>query len=255
MLGSMLVKKFGPACLGVDLPQVDVTVPGSIQPVIDQFRPDVIINAAALTDVDHCETHPVEADRVNRLGVGLLAETGIRLIAISTDQVFTDGGGVMLDEQSPVNPVNEYAAGKLRGEKIALENPENCVVRTSWLMGDRGMIPWMGERLTSRGEVSAVTNQTSCITLVDHLADALEVLAFDKSFSGLYHCVNPGAVTPFFLACLARMRIGRGRVVPVEWEQLALPAKRPVWSALGTRREITLPPMEEAIEICLRRIL
>ncbi len=78
-------------------------------------------------------------------------------------------------------------------------------------------------------------------------------MAFDDGHRGLYHCVNPGGVTPFFLACSLRQRLRRGRVIPVEWGQLGLPAPRPLWSALGTRREIKMPPLEEAMEIWLKK--
>ncbi len=179
----------------------------------------------------------------------------MRLITISTDHVFTDGGGEYLTEESPVNPANGYAVSKLRGEAAALENPANAVVRTSWLTGEKGMLPWMADRLRSGGEVSAVADQTACATFVDSLVDALETMVFDEDHRGLYHCVNPGGVTPFTLACGLKQRFPGGRVIPVEWSQLGLPAPRPLWSALGTRREIEMPPLEEAMEKWLRKIL
>lgn len=255
MLGRELVKRFGDTCLGVDLPEADVAVPGSILPVVDGYRPDVIVNTAAITGVDLCEKNPSLAEDVHHRGVAILTGTGVRLITISTDHVFTDGGGEYLTETSPVNPVNRYAASKYRGETAALENPANAVVRTSWLVGKKGMLPWMADRLKTLGEVSAVADQTACVTFVEDLAEALETMAFDDGHRGLYHCVNPGWVTPFFLACSLRQRLRRGRVIPVEWGQLGLPAPRPIWSALGTHREIEMPPLEEAMEIWLRKIL
>ncbi|MFA6619330.1 MAG: NAD(P)-dependent oxidoreductase [Candidatus Neomarinimicrobiota bacterium] len=255
MLGFMLTAELGDLCLGVDLPEADITLASSILPFIKKYNPDVIVNTAAITDVDSCERNPRLADAVHNRGVRILSETGVRLITISTDQVFYDGRGIPLTEKSPVMPVNEYSASKLKGEKAALENPANCVVRTSWLNGSGGMISRMAKRLDNGGTVTAVADQTSCITLTEHLAQALLLMVFDESRRGLYHCVNPGPVTPFYLACLLRRETGRGRVVPVEWADLSLPAKRPVWSALESEREITMPPFEEAMKICMKKIL
>jgi len=255
MLGSLLAAELGDACVGVDLPGGDIADPSSIHPLIREIKPDVIVNAAAITDVDRCELNPAQADYVHHQGVKVLTGTGIRLVTVSTDQVFTDGKGRPLLESDPVEPVNAYALSKRRGEQAALENPANCVVRTSWLSGSTGMIPSMAKRLIEGGTVSAVVDQTACITLVEHLAAVVVKMAFDENHRGLYHCVNPGPVTPFYLACLLRRKIGRGQVVPVEWASLSLPAKRPVWSALGSERKTAMPHFEEAMELCLRKIL
>ena len=255
MLGSFLAGKLGQDCLGVDLPLVDIGDPSKVTALIEDYKPDVIVNAAAITDVDRCETHPALADHVHNRGVRVLAGTGIRLVTVSTDQVFSDGKGRLLVESDPVEPVNAYALSKLRGERAALANPSNCVVRTCWLTGSSGMIPRMAHRLQKGETVSAVADQTACITILEHLAEVLITMAFDESYRGLYHCVNPGPVTPFFIACRLNQEIGIGRVVPVEWGSLSLPAKRPVWSAMGTERDISMPNFEEAMEICLKKIL
>lgn len=255
MLGSLLVEELEGKCLGADLPEADVTHRSKMFSLVREYRPDVIINAAAITDVDFCQTNPHKAMAVHHDGVRILTETGVRLVTLSTDHVFTDGRGEPVTESRPVDPVNVYAETKLLGEKAALENPVNCVVRISWLVGERGMLPWMAARL-GRGEtLPAVADQTGCITLAEDLVKVLLQMAFDETRSGLYHCVNPGPVTPFGLACTISRRMGTGRVVPVEWRELSLPARRPLWSALGTERDIAMPPYEEAMEICLKKIL
>ena len=251
MLGTELVRKLGNRCSGSDLPDFDVTVMDSVRSRVSDYKPHVIINAAAITDVDYCEINPEEAEKVHCGGVENLCASGTRVITLSTDHVFTDGLGIPINESSETNPVNQYARGKLKGELIALENPGNCVVRTSWLFGEKGMLPRFVEKLNSDSEIRAVADQTSCITFVESLADALILMAFDESMSGLYHCVNPGAVSPFTLACRLSVRLGRGRVTPINWESLGLAAPRPVWSVLGTERSVNLPPLEEALgQIC-----
>ncbi len=255
MLGSRLMRLLGSKGVGLDLPDLDVTDRGSVKKAVHLLNPDVILNVSALTDVDFCERNPDAAEKVHHEAVKNLADTGVRLITISTDQVFTSSDNRYLLESDPTEPVNIYASSKLRGEASALEYPGNSVVRTSWLFGEKGLLPWIVRKLLTEGTVTAVTDQTSCLTSVDSLAEVLVNMAFDEGRSGLYHCVNPGAVTPYELACTVRNRIGKGTVHGTNWAQLALPAPRPVWSALGTERSIKLPPLEEVMELCLQKML
>ncbi len=143
MLGLELVKRFGDRCLGVDLPEADVTVP-------EAYCRSLTVTAGCHSE--HRGHHRCGSLRKESVPGGecasrwvtILAGTGVRLITISTDHVFTDGGGEYLTETSPVNPVNRYAASKYRGEAAALENPANAVVRTSWLVGKKECSPgWL----------------------------------------------------------------------------------------------------------------
>jgi dTDP-4-dehydrorhamnose reductase len=255
MLGSRLMKLLGSRAAGFDLPDFDVTDPGCVRKTVARVRPDVIINASAITDVDYCEQNPEAAERVHHYGVRNLAVSGVRLVSVSTDQVFNDGRGLYIPESHPAEPVNVYAASKLRGETAALLYQGNAIVRTSWLFGNRGLLPWLIRKLIDSGSVTAVTDQTACVTSVECLAKALAGIACDQSRTGIYHCVNKGAVTPYELACRVRDRIKTGTVVATEWKQLSLPAPRPIWSALGTEREVELPPLEEVMEKCLKEML
>jgi dTDP-4-dehydrorhamnose reductase len=251
MLGKALMARLGAGCTGLDLPELDITSVSSIQAALLAYTPDVIINTAAITDVDRCQREPDLADAVHRLGVLNLAKTGVRLITISTDQVFQSGGGDYITESAIPEPSNTYALSKLRGEEHALGFRGNCVIRTSWLFGKKGMLPGMIRTLNDGGSVRAVCDQTSSVTYAGHLADAIMRAVFDEERQGLYHCVNRGAVTPFVLACSAREMLGRGSVIPCRWRDLSLPAPRPIWSALGTERDLQLPPLKEAVDICV----
>ena len=255
MLGSGLMRLLGSKGVGLDLPDFDVTDMGSVTEAVSLLKPDVILNTSALTDVDFCQRNPEAAEQVHHTAVKNLSDTGIRLVTISTDQVFTNSDNGYLLESDPTEPANIYASTKLRGEASALEHPGNSVVRTSWLFGEKGLLPWIVRKLLTEGTVTAVTDQTSCLTSVGSLAETLVDMAFDEERSGLYHCVNRGAVTPYELACTVRNRIGKGTVRETNWAQLALPAPRPVWSALGTERSIELPSLEEVMELCLQRML
>lgn len=255
MLGSEVMKLLGSTGVGFDLPDFDITDSRCVTSAIKEVRPDVILNTSALTDVDYCEKNPDAAESVHHTGVKNLVDTGIRVVTVSTDQVFTNGSTRYLLESDPTQAANVYAATKLRGEAAALVNPGNTVVRTSWLFGAKGLLPWIVTKLINQEVVTAVTDQTSCLTSVVSLAEILVDIAVDENKTGLFHCVNRGAITPYELACTVRDRIGAGVVRSTQWAQLALPAPRPVWSALGTERNIVLPPLEEVLELCLQKML
>jgi dTDP-4-dehydrorhamnose reductase len=201
-----------------------------------------------MTDVDLCERDPSGAEAVNCTGVRNLVSTGIRLLTVSTDQVFDgDGHGEFL-ETDPVNPVNEYARSKLGGERIALSRSGNAVVRTAWLYGGQeGMIPRFWDMLISGESVRAVTDQTSSITWAGDLAREIASIARIGG-AGIFHRVNRGALSPFDIASRLRELAGRGTVTQVTWEELGVDAERQRYSVLGTGRGQLLPDAWDAVE-------
>ncbi len=146
-------------------------------------------------------------------GVTILAGTGVRLITISTDHVFTDGGGEYLTETSPVNPVNRYAASKYRGEAAALENPANAVVRTSWLVGKKECSPgWLTGSNPGGGFRRCGSDRLR--NLVEDLAEAWNHALMMGT--GLVSLRDPAGY-PILPGLLAEAALRRGRVIPVEW--------------------------------------
>lgn len=247
LLGTALLARLGRRATGMDLPVLDITQRASVTGAVRAAKPSVIINCAALTDVDSCQTNPDRAFLVHRDGVKHLAETGARLVTISTDHVFTNGDAP-LTEGAPTHPANHYGGSKLSGELEALATGRAAVIRTSWLFGNgRGLLPWLRNGLLQGGELKVVKDQTACVTYVRHLADAIMGIV-DSGSTGVFHCVNPGAVTPLELAFTLRERLGCGTFRAVFWKDLDVPAPRPVYSALGTRGPFRLPPLEEAFE-------
>ena len=246
-MGTALLARLGRRATGMDLPGLDVTRLASVAGAVRVKKPSVIINCAALTDVDACQTNPERAFLVHRDGVRHLVETGTRLVTISTDHVFTTGT-VPITECAPTHPANLYGESKLAGEAEALAAGSGAVIRTSWLFGKgKGLLPWLRNGLLRGEELKVVNDQTACITFVPHLVDAI-VGIVDSGSTGIFHCVNPGAVTPLDLALTLRERVGSGTIRAVCWKDLDVPAPRPVYSALGTHAPFRLPPLDEAFE-------
>lgn len=247
LLGTALLARLGRRATGMDLPGLDITDRESVTVAVSVTKPSVIINCAALTDVDSCQTNPERAFLVHRDGVRHLAETGARLVTISTDHVFTTGTAP-ITECAPTNPANLYGESKLSGEPEALATGSGAVIRTSWLFGKgKGLLPWLHGGLLRGAALNVVKDQTACVTFVPHLVEAI-VRIIESGCTGVHHCVNPGPVTPLDLALTLRERLGCGTVRAVCWKDLDVPAPRPVYSALGTNGPFHLPPLDEAFE-------
>ena len=127
----------------VDKEQLDLSKPDSIEPVILDIKPDIIINAAAYTAVDKAEEEPDLAMKVNAIAPGVLAKAarkvGAGLIHYSTDYVFDGYSGIPYKEEDPPNPLNVYGKTKLAGEKaIAEVGVPFLIIRTSWVYSLHG---------------------------------------------------------------------------------------------------------------------
>lgn len=248
MLGSLFMERLGSRATGVDLPETDLTAgPAVIAALAAAGGACTVINCAALTDVDYCETHREEAFEIHARAVEGLARAAGRLLTFSTDHVFSGPSDGPYMEDAPVSPANAYAESKLAGEEIALRHPSAIVVRTSWLFaGNRGLVPRLFAGAEPGRVVRAVSDQTACVTYAPDLVEAALSMLKD-GFSGLVHAVNPDPATPCAMAQeFARTR--GGRVEPVRWVDLGLPARRPLYSALATSTRYVLPSREDALE-------
>lgn len=249
-LGRAIADLPGFTVVITDLPELDVTSMGSVSSAVSRYDPELIINFAAVTDVDLCQRRPDLAMRVHRHGVANLAATGRRLLTISTDHVFTGDGGRdrPFTEGSPVDPANIYGESKLLGEISALEaRSDNIVIRTSWMFsGEQGLCPFIWRRLTETGTVRAVRDQRACITYAPDLALMIGELVRDGA-GGLYHLASSPGITPAELAHRLAVHTG-GVVEEIDWSDLDLDAPRPVYSELGTERDRHLPGLEDALE-------
>ncbi len=249
-LGAALLKLLGTNAAGTDLPEVDVTDPGSIRAAVDRIDPQWIINCAAVVDVDLCERKPDLAFEVNRDGVRNLAMTGRKLLTISTDHVFTgfEGQKAPFLEGDKTSPANVYGESKLLGEAEALDaNPGNIVIRTSWMFSSmKGLIPFFWKSLAEDGEVKAVRDQIACLTFAPDLAGSI-VDIISHGGNGLYHIASGPGVTPAQAAGRLTEFTG-GSVKEISWSDLDLDAPRPLYSEIATSRGIQLPTIWDAVE-------
>ncbi|MER5704774.1 dTDP-4-dehydrorhamnose reductase [Micromonospora sp. NPDC002296] len=211
---------------------------------------DVVVNAAAWTDVDAAESAPERAAAVNGDAVAGLARacaaTGARLLHVSTDYVFSGEGAAPRREDEPPAPVNAYGRSKLVGERaVARFLPEHgYVVRTAWLYTGRGdgFVGTMLRQAAARDTLSVVDDQRGQPTWSAALADQLAALGAaaraGAAPAGTYHGTAAGQTTWYGLAraVFAEAGLDPDRVRPTTTDQFPRPARRPSFSVLGHDR-------------------
>jgi dTDP-4-dehydrorhamnose reductase len=207
--------------------------------MIKKVSPDVIINCAAYTNVDKCETDKDTAFAVNALGARNLAiaanDVGSKLLYISTDYVFDGSGHEPRREWDLPNPQNVYGWTKLAGEQYVRQFcPRSFIVRTAWLYGYTGgnFVKTILNAAKSGKPLKVVDDQrgnpTSCVDLVKHLLK----LAGTEDY-GTYHCTNNGECSWYEFAKEFLKLSGLSYAIePCTTEEFPRPAKRPAYSSL-----------------------
>ncbi len=147
MLGTDLVRllqESGTRTVALDIDEMDICMPDSVMDAFARYQPGVVINVAAYTDVDGCESQPDKAFNINAEGPKNLAEASLNagtfLVHISTDYVFDGNKGAPYVEEDPMNPLGVYGRSKAEGEGYVrnLLPERHCIVRTQWLFGLHG---------------------------------------------------------------------------------------------------------------------
>ena len=215
-------------------------------------RPQVVLHAAAWTDVDGCETNPTRAYEINAMGSRHVAEAaalvGARVVGVSTDYVF-DGagsgacGGGAYNEWDATGPISHYGRSKLGGEQELLDilGPSATVVRTSWVCGEHGsnfvktMLRLARDGAAASKVVTVVDDQHGTPTFTADLAGTIRALAVSR-LPGRFHVSNGGPTTWYEVARAVFAAAGEdaARVHPVTTAELlpARPAPRPAYSVL-----------------------
>ena len=238
MLGQELMGLLGSAARGVDVGEIDITDMESVQRVLVTLKPRVVVNAAAYTDVDGCESNAELAMQVNGEGVAHLAlitkEIGAKLVQVSTDYVFDGGKGTPYLEDDLPKPLSIYGESKLAGELNAWFNPDYLIVRTQWLYGLAGknFVETMLKLASERSELTVVDDQIGSPTWTYDLALAIKAL-IDKDCRGTYHAANTGFISwNGFAREIFRLAGLQVTVNPMSTAQLGRPAPRPLYSTL-----------------------
>jgi len=242
-LGIDVVALLGPdhTVTGLTHAELDVGDAAAVRHRVAALGPDVVVNCAAWTAVDGCETDPERAHRVNAGGpanlVAGLDEFGGRLIQISTDYVF-DGTkpGPYVEDDEP-NPLSVYGASKLAGEQACRDS--DTVVRTSWLMGPHrpNILTTILDLLSGSGDLHFVDDQRGCPTFTGDLAKVIRNQV-EEHHPGTVHATNSGPVTWYEFATEVARTSGHdpSRVQPIETsaQNPIRPAARPVNSVLAS---------------------
>jgi dTDP-4-dehydrorhamnose reductase len=250
----------GEEILGLDLPEHDITDPTTIVDLVVNFRPDLVIHGAAMTNVDGCERDPELAFRVNALGTQNVAlacmRAGAAMVHVSTNDIFDGRLGRPYYEWDTPTPQSVYARSKAAAEFYVRSLLHRFyIVRTAWLYARAGdnfvtKIIAAADRL---GALQVVTDETSAPTYAPDLAEAIARLIPTQHY-GVYHFANSGICSRYDWACKILELSGRSEV-PVEpittaqWQRAAPPPLyAPLVNFAGAALGITLRPWEEALQ-------
>jgi dTDP-4-dehydrorhamnose reductase len=247
-LGTALREVF-PEADARDVDTLDVVNPAL------EYWPQLVLHAAAWTDVDGAEEHPDDAEAVNVIGTRNVAGLGAPLVYYSTDYVFDGKKREPYVESDRPSPVSVYGRTKLDGEH---EVREGWIVRSSWLFGWTGnnFVRTMLALGAERDEVAVVDDQVGCPTYVGHLAEATREL-LDRPH-GVWHLAAAGECTWAEFARAIFEEAGLScRVRPISTEELGRPAPRPAYSVLRSERDDApaLAHWREGLRAALERLL
>lgn len=232
-------RSMGDDVIAADRAMLDITDGVAVRDLVTSARPDVVINTAAFTAVDACESDATSAMSINGAAVGTLSEacrsSGAHLVHVSTDYVFDGTLGRPYREDDPTNPQSVYGKSKLRGELLA--GPDATIARTSWVCGEHGqnMVKLVLSLATGDRPLAFVDDQRGNPSFTMDVAPALRSLATER-YRGVVHLTNSGEVSwyDFVGDILEAAGYDRARVSPISTAELdpPRPAPRPANSAL-----------------------
>jgi dTDP-4-dehydrorhamnose reductase len=258
-LGRQLVTAFAAhTVLPLDLPCDDITEPGVVACISD-FRPELVVHAAAYTDVDGCEADPERAFRVNAVGTQNVAlgaqRAGAALLHISTNEVFDGTRRELYREWDMVNPLSVYARSKAAAERIVTDLlPRRYIVRVAWLFGPGGtnFVTKILAGADKYGQLRVAADEFGNPTYAPDVSAAVVRLA-ETGHYGIYHLTNSGFCSRFEFAQHILRLAGRADVpvTPILSADWPRPSKPPLHAVLantaGTALGLTLRPWQEAL--------
>lgn len=257
-LGQALLRLL-PDAVAANQPEFELGNPESVDNMVAAVRPDVIIHAAAMTDVDGAARDPDLAYRVNGLGTQTIAlaaaRHGAAVAYISTNEVFDGEAGRPYTEFDAVRAVNPYGASKLAGEWFVQHlTRQFYIIRTAWVTapGGRNFVHRIQQLADERGSLQIVNDEVANPTFVGDLADGIVRLIATGRY-GIYHLTNAGPVSRYDYARRILELTGRSHVpvTPItlaEFKRASTPPRyAPLANYMAAGLGITLRPWEEAL--------
>lgn len=251
-LGRELIASAGPDvdCVALSRSQLNIADGDAIATVIDQHKPDAVINAAAYTAVDAAESEPENAALANVAGPENLAracsQSGARLIHVSTDFVFDGRASHPYSPDARPAPINAYGRTKLEGERAVHSlYPKALILRTGWLYSRHGgnFVITMLRLMRERDELAVVADQVGTPTWAKGLAEAIWAALAREELSGIYHWSDAGVCSWYDFAvaiCEEACQVGllpRPIVIrPIPGSSYPTPATRPSYSVLDKQK-------------------
>jgi dTDP-4-dehydrorhamnose reductase len=226
--------------------ELDVADAAAVASALERARPDVVLNCAAFTAVDRCETEPDVAERANALAPSILARAcrgRALLVHLSTDFVFDGRASTPLSEAAPTAPLSAYGRSKLAGERaIDAAGGEHLIVRTQWVFGPGANFVRTVQRLAQQGgPLRVVEDQLGRPTWTTPLARAI-FRAVGAGARGTLHLACEGVTSWYDFARevveegAARGLHRRVEVLPIPTREMPRPATRPAYGVLGLER-------------------
>lgn len=245
--------------LGLDLPEHNLTDRQDVNAVVRGFRPDLIVHAAAMTDVEGCARDPMLAYRNNGMGTQFMAlaaaESGAEMLYVSTNEVFDGKAAEPYCEWATRNPINPYGRSKLAGEWYTEHLLTRFyIVRTTWLYaaGGRNFPHRIIQRAGETGQLNVVTDEVSNPTYVVDLAQAIAQLIETHAY-GIYHLTNAGAASRYefaqeILRLSGRESVSITGITSAEFQRNSTPPRyAPLTNYAAAALGIQLRPWQEAL--------
>jgi dTDP-4-dehydrorhamnose reductase len=243
-----------------DMDEIDIREEKKTVNKIESFRPEIVINVAAYTDVDGCESNEEKAFAVNAEGMKHVALGALRcrakVVYLSTDYIFDGKKREPYLEDDAPNPLNVYGRSKWKGEQYVRELVKDVlIVRTQWLYGRYGnnFVTSILRQAREKKVLSIVNDQIGSPTYTVDLSEAISVL-LQYDARGVFHIANSDLCTwyTFGQAILKLSGMERVKVIPISSKELGRPAIRPAYSVLHCQKlkqvtGMTLRPWSEAL--------
>ena len=283
-VGRYLATALGPLgnVIATNRSTLDLSQPQHVQAQVMALAPDVIVNAAAYTDVERAESEEQSALTINGVSVGELADAArerqIPLIHYSTDYVFDGTKALPYVEEDLCAPLSAYGRSKLDGElRIRSSGCAHLILRTSWVYAEAGrnFLTTMLRLASEREELRVVDDQFGSPTFAGFIADATaqiieQIIASNTARRRVddgdtVHLVNSGATNWFGLASeifasdSVRRRVNTPRLVPIKSSEFQTRARRPSNSRLSIEKartvwKLQVPDWRESLAVCLGRL-